>query len=79
MHRRYASKTTRRRIASRPQEPFVGRACPRCGSASVVAPCACCGRWFVVCDCTDEDVAVDRYVSTDGRCPICRDGGDGAA
>lgn len=56
-------------------EPFIARACPACGSAIVVAACSACGGWFVVCDCFSDRVAFDRYLSTAGRCPDCRDDG----
>lgn len=62
----------RSREATGGMEPFIGRACACCGSATVVAPCRECGDWFVVCDCFDERVAIDRFVNTDGRCASCR-------
>lgn len=56
----------------RGREPFVGRACPACGSATVIAPCAACGAWFIVCgDCAAEGASFGRYVRADGRCPEC--------
>ncbi len=55
-------------------EPFIGRACPDCGSATVVSPCSRCDGWLVACDCDDVSRAFDRYVRADGRCPSCRCG-----
>lgn len=68
--RGHSRRTRRERTGG--VEPFIGRACPQCGSATVVTPCRECGDWFVVCDCHDEAMAVDRFLSSNGRCANCR-------
>jgi hypothetical protein len=47
MLRGLMSARSRRRRPRRLREPFIGRACPRCGSAHVIAPCTSgAQRWL---------------------------------
>lgn len=70
---RHARATRRRAFCeSYGCEPVMGRACSRCGSATVLASCPDCGDAMVVCDCDDLGAAFDRFVSADGRCARCR-------
>lgn len=71
--RRHARSSRRRAFCeSYGCEPVMGRACPDCGSATVLVGCPECGDAMVVCDCDDRSVAFDRFVSADGRCARCR-------
>jgi hypothetical protein len=71
--RRHAHGSGRRRpCESYGCEPVVGRACPLCGSATILTRCSACGDPMAVCDCFDPAVAFDCFVSADGRCARCR-------
>ncbi len=73
--RRHAHASERRRpCESYGCEPVVGRACPLCGSATILARCSACGDPMAVCDCFDPAVAFDCFVTADGRCARCRSG-----
>lgn len=54
-----------------PREQVVLGACPNCGTARVVMPCANvrCDAWFMVCDCND---ASETSYSAGGNCEECR-------
>jgi hypothetical protein len=52
----------------------TGPPCPKCERPMLASPCtrSRCRGWSVLCwACPDED-EVERFIETDGRCPLCR-------